>query len=149
MKNQVEILRERIEKIDEYNHGVISEVIQDILNIVPEKETESVKAYRALIILVEYLDETDIDTGMFAGEFTITEQLYRIRGEIEKEATEDVKSRLEIDETEVSFDSRISEEEITDPVSKATATIAHADPRGAQTEMRKEHLAVRIANGDI
>lgn len=163
MNHQADILRKTLEGLSEkgavshyfgheiseigLTHGSAGREIADqLLNHFPEEDSEDVKAYRALVTLVRYLETSDLETGHFVDDYTIEEQLCRLRPKIGDQAEDDIFERLEVDECEISPGVG-TKKSIHDPISKLSYELsitAEMERAGDPTDGRKQHFAREI-----
>lgn len=163
MNSKFEILRQVLEGVEKtgkigtgtqsVSHAVAQEVASDLLKMFPEEDSEHVKAYRSLLYLVDYLNENQFE-GVEAYHIdtpTVQEQLHRIRGEVEKDAIDDIVERFEVDSTHTNSlgDRRIDNTTITDPVSKIQTNVSTAPKGSEMLKQRKEMTAWEVLEAPL
>ena len=122
---------------------------KNILEQFPEEDSEHVKAYRALVFLSRYLAENDFEDDYFVDQYTIEEQLGRVRHTIADEARSDILRRLEIDQDEFGG-SEIQNPYIHDPVSKAHVQVSStARQMDGMIDHRAEETAHEILEAPL
>lgn len=122
--------------------------LEAVLEILPEEDTENVKAYQSLMFLVDYLEDRDYDEpDQFADPDPI-HQLLRLRPEIEDDAIGDITDRLVVEEDDGRPFSSVNTKTLKDPVSKGHQRISNAGAVGGQ-DVVKHHLAHSILEAPL
>lgn len=140
MNHQTDIFRKTLESIAnngavEYRYGTTDhftiepsyrgqakQLAQEFLDNFPEEGSENVRAYRAIMYLIEFLDRNDIDEPEFGGETTI-QRLYYLRQQVKLDAEKDIQERLMFEERDTLFDD-MTDAVIHDPTSKYTRKVS-------------------------
>jgi hypothetical protein len=164
MNTQAELIRETLEKLSssgsvEIYHGEGYEdrfsfgddyktrkIAEGILDSFPEEDSQSVKAFRALEFFLRYFNQRDFEHSDFFDESVMSQHLTRIQGEIEQEALEDIKNRLDKSENPTPFgegESRV----LHDPISKISSQITR--PEMYSEEQHKEMISHEILQAPL
>lgn len=165
MNSQIELLRKSLEGMADsgsnsyhlFGFGDVEmtpttgkytkEAAKNILHKFPEEDSDHVKAYRSLVFLSRYLAENDFEDDYFVDQYTIEEQLGRVRHKIADDAHSDILSRLEIDSEDNWSDYQNTH--IHDPVSKAHCQVSNAAKRDSMIEQRAEQTAHEILEAPL
>lgn len=156
MNSQVKILHETLEALSE--EGLVRyyftlnnqteigpggrRVAEELLENFPKEDSENVKAYRSLMFLIDYLEGEDLETGYHVDDYTIKEQLLRLRGKIEEKALHDIVERLEIDSEVLRFADNMEQTQIHDPVTNLSQRASNL--RVESKDLKFQHFAQEV-----
>lgn len=151
MNHNLSQFREIIEDCIEgepVTHGNQSK-LEAVLEMLPEEDTEDVKAYRSLMFLVDHLEDRDYDEPEQFGNSDPIHQLLRLRPDIEDDAIGDITDRLVVEEDDDSPFGSVDMKTLKDPVSKGQQRISNAAGVGDQVDARTHHLARSILEAPL
>jgi hypothetical protein len=123
--------------------------LEAVLEMLPEEDTDHVKAYRSLMFLIEYLEDYDYEEPDQFGNPDPVHQLLSLRPEIQDKAQKDVIQRIEINEKPESGFGLGPAMKIKDPVSKIHQNITKEQKQHDLVEKNVDHLSRTVLEAPL
>lgn len=151
MDHNISQFREIIEDCIDEDNSVFQEQekLKALLEVLPEEDTDHVKAYRSLMFLVDYLESHDHEKQEHFSDPDPVHQLLRLRPKIEDRAIDNITDRLVVKKDGGDPFGSVDTKTLKDPVSKGQQRISNAAGVGGEVDARTHHLARSILEAPL